>query len=237
MLLDRKEDAVPVLIPDEKTKADLLPSKLVTEGRHVLTMLLWFVMSLAYVIINFDSYWLPTVLLQNGAGTAGTGFIISAGKMCGLACGLVIGWIADRRGLATVLGLNYVGTGMVAILVALLAGYPLIAVPILILALGLTNSMVAGTQALIVGAYPTNVRATATGWVTGLARLVGGSAGTMVGGYLIDIHARGAHMAAMLGGVLLMDGILVLALRNRDNIRAVRRQPAREAQAEAGIPR
>jgi len=240
MLLDRKEHASPILVPDEKTKADLLPSKLVTEGRLILTALLWLVMSLAYVIINFDSYWLPTVLLQNGAGTAGTGFIISAGKMCGLACALIIGWVADRRGLATVLGFNYVGTGLVAVAVALLAGYPPVAVPILILALGLTNSMVAGTQALIVGAYPTNVRATATGWITGLARLVGGSAGTMVGGYLIDMHARGAHIAAMLGSILLVDGILVLVLRNRNDIRSIRVQTTRESPStpvEAGIPR
>jgi AAHS family 4-hydroxybenzoate transporter-like MFS transporter len=213
------------IVSDELPRATIIPTGLVLGGQFALTALLWFITSITYISINFDSYWLPTALLMNGASTAGTGFIVSAGKFCGLFCGLIVGWIADRRGLVPVVGWNYLGTGILILSVGLLVNFPVAVVIAIVAALGSTSAAVAGNQALIVSSYPDYMRTTAMGWITGFARLCGGTVGTIAGGYLMDTHVSGRYIAMMISTIYLVDGVLVLLMnryrRDKNNLEAV----------------
>lgn len=201
------------LVPDAVGSNGGSPLALLQGGRWLLTAMLWFLMSLCYILINFIAYWLPTALMNAGATISEAGLLISAGKSGGVALALVVGWLADRQGLSRILSLSFGIAAAATALIGLSTTMPLIATLFLLTACFLMNSNVSGTQALMVGAYPATLRGTATGWISGLARLIGGGAGTLVGGRMIANGWGADRIAPVLAMVLFTACLTIIAIR------------------------
>jgi MFS family permease len=216
-LAPRAAPAALILDPEAAT----LPQSFMTpleifKSRHLLnTVMLWAMMTLGYISINYVSYWLPTTMLHAGASVSVAGVAISTGKLGSLAFVFLAGWLADRFGLFRFIMSNLVATGSLVVAVALIGGGPA-AVVLMMLAITLDASNVSGVQAVTANAFPSELRATAFGWISGLARLVGGSIGAIVGAHLISAQWSVTSTASALAWTFFASAVLVFILRWRD---------------------
>ncbi len=197
------------------------PSALFVAGNLTTTVLLWMLVSFTYVTVNFVSYWLPTVMLDAGADITIAGIAISTGKLCGIAGIFLIGWIADRYGLTRVATINFIATGLLVIAIAA-SPSPAIAIMLLIAALSLDGGNVSAGQAFIATSYPSQLRATAFGWVSGFARLVGGGIGTLAGARIVEVGWKFDRIALVMGFTFLANAAIVHFLRSRSTSMATR---------------
>ncbi|OCC24420.1 hypothetical protein MB02_07525 [Croceicoccus estronivorus] len=181
------------------------------------TVLLWTLSSMSYVIVNFTSYWLPTVMLNAGADITLAGVTISTGKLCGIAGIFAVGWLADHFGLSKIVTANFLLTGVLVLLIASNPP-PAVAVALLLAAMTFNGANVSGGQALIATSYPSQLRATAFGWISGFARLIGGGFGTLVGGWIIAAGWTFDRIALLMGSTLLINAVVVqLLFRSQGN--------------------
>jgi AAHS family 4-hydroxybenzoate transporter-like MFS transporter len=163
-----------------------LPVKhLFTEGRAVITTLLWIAFITSLMGHYFLTSWLPTVLNSNGVPLAHAviaGSLIQGGGALG---SLVVGRQLDR-------------TGIIAIVVAFIASIPFV---VLIGAVGMPEYLLMlvvfvsgacllggqiGLNALAGTIYPTFVRSSGAGWALGIGR-IGSILGPVIGGVLIGM--------------------------------------------------
>jgi len=209
----RGEAAAPLLRADEVVTEQKSALDLIRQGRAVMTGILWFVMSAAYCAEFFISYWLPTLLLADGASMKQAGLITAAGKFGSIMGAVVIGRMMDRFGASRILSLSFTGTAVAVVVLGNSAVVTSLAAVMVIVVCFLLDGSFAGSQALTANSYPGSIRATGTGWVTGLARLMGGGLGTMAGGYFVAQHSPVDRIAFLLAIPLLLAG-LVLFLFN-----------------------
>ena len=156
------------------------------EGLGLGTILLWIINFMNLLCAYFLANWLPIVINEAGhtasqAVLAGTVFWVG-----GLAGNLLLGWLVDRRGFGPVLsstfalasvGIATIGQSQASLVLA----FAVIAV---------TGFCILGAQsglnALGPTYYPVSVRATGTGWASGIGRL-GSVVGPVVGGELMRL--------------------------------------------------
>jgi AAHS family 4-hydroxybenzoate transporter-like MFS transporter len=157
---------------------------LFTNGRAVVTVLLWIAFASSLLGHYFLTSWLPTILA--GAAVPLT-YAIIAGALLqggGGVGGLLICWLSDKRGIL------YIGaafclaaplivlfpnlSGSVLLLLSFFVGFFLVGGQI-----GLNS--IAGTM------YPTDIRSTGVGWALGIGR-IGSILGPVLGGILISHH-------------------------------------------------
>lgn len=172
------------------------------------SLLLCGVMTLAFAVMNFAGYWLPSLLVRDGFSIEQTGLIGSGRQLVTVLAGFLVGWAMDRAGTGRVLAVVH---GLAAMLFLAVSGAAGIAALALLLA-GMTvqSAGLSGLVALVSASYDSSVRATALGWVQGIARVLGGTAGTGVGGLMIGAGwsrwslalAMGVAALCGLGGLL-----------------------------------
>jgi AAHS family 4-hydroxybenzoate transporter-like MFS transporter len=218
--------------PLVRTKTTGTPVDLFTGGRAVATTLLWFTMTMTYVAISFDGYWMPTVVMQNGLTMQQTGFVLSAMKFISLGFGFVLGWMADRWGMARLVVFSFFGSAIAEVGIAALAGFPTGALAMLLLAGVLGGLKVSGTHAITVSSYPPELRATAGGWLTGTTRLVGGGMGTIIGGFIVGAKLGFAEIALIFAAITFLAGVAIHLQQKRIGASdRAERQPAKSAPA------
>ncbi len=221
---DRNEAPEPLSEP--VTRKDRSPVReIFTRERIVMTLLLWFTMSMAYAVEFFMSYWLPTVAMQSGADIRTTGLVLAAGKVGSILGAIAVGATMDRRGPARVLTVTFLLTALSTVALGHGGGFAVISVALVILTCFLLDGSFAGIQALTTSAYPGAIRATGTGWVTGFSRLVGGGGGTMAGGYLVQLHWTVGAISLLMAVPMLAGSVALLWLR-RAMLRAGGAAPA-----------
>lgn len=160
---------------------------LFSEGRGVPTLLLWAISFLDLLVLYFMANWLP-VLMSHAGHTA----VVSVLAGTSLQAGGLVGAIA--------LGLCYQRFGFAASLIpALLAGTVGVAligmaaasVPAVMTTIFVAGAGIVGTQAMLAviaaNYYPTALRSTGIGWVSGIGR-IGSIAGPVLGGFLLQLH-------------------------------------------------
>jgi AAHS family 4-hydroxybenzoate transporter-like MFS transporter len=160
--------------------------ELFVRKRLAITLLLWVVISLNLLMMNFLNNWLPSVL--TGAGLTVTQAVRATtlfqfGGIIGI---LLMGYITDRRGYFPVLIAAFVLQAVVAASIALGGG----SIPVLLLAIPFAGLAVVGVNnmlaALTTTLYPTAMRATGSGWANSFGHLVA-LAGPIIGGILIGL--------------------------------------------------
>ena len=221
---DRRE--TPVLLTDTSVPKNLSPVReIFTRDRVAMTLLLWIIMSMAYAVEFFMSYWLPTVALASGADIHATGLVLAAGKFGSILGAIFVGATMDRRGPTRVLTASFLLTGLAIVALGHSGGLALVGITLVILTCFLLDGSFAGIQALTTSVYPGAIRATGTGWVTGFARLIGGGSGTMAGGYLIQLHWSVGEISLLMAVPMIAGSVTLLWLR-RAMLRATDAGPA-----------
>lgn len=158
---------------------------LLTQPYLLMTVLIWAIVSAVYAVEFTFGYWLPTLLMSQGFTIREAGYVTAIGKIGGISGTLAVGWMMDRWGARRILSSACMTGAVLMALLPLALGSPVAATcGILITALATSGSF-SGAQALAVMSYPLSMRATATGWIAGFARFVGGGAGALVGGAML----------------------------------------------------
>jgi MFS transporter, AAHS family, 4-hydroxybenzoate transporter len=156
---------------------------LFSNGRTLVTLLLWVVFFMSLLDLYFLSNWLPTVLNDLGASVSAAAVIGSMLQIGGIAGTFALGSIIDRfsfRALALVYFAAVFAVGAIGQL-----SHSTILVTLAIFAAGfcIVGGQIAA-NALAAAFYPTSVRATGIGWALGIGR-VGSIIGPLVGGVLL----------------------------------------------------
>ncbi len=205
-------DAVFVLgkAGDQGRKARL--TDIFTEGRGLMTGVLWAACLLSMTSIALTSQWLPT-FFQEMAGVSIQRFAVSAliGYMGSIAGTLLIGYLMDRFRATRMIPLFYLGLFAAFLAMGWVSFEAQIFVFILIAFNFLQTGGQAGLNTLITRIYPPRMRSTALGWAGGAGR-VGGVIAPVYGGYAV---AQDYSLQLALGIAALLPltvALLVLAL-------------------------
>ncbi|MDQ6216453.1 MFS transporter, partial [Achromobacter insolitus] len=177
----RKLDADTQFTVPEESVAKASVGALFSGGHGGKTVAIWAVYLLNWVAWFMLLSWLPTVLKAAGLpaeqAPMGTVIVNAVFIICAIPLSFVLPRVNTRRllggmfalGIAVAVGLSYAGDNWT--LVFILVGAA---------GLGIGGQQIA-LNYLIVGAYPTALRATATGWAIGMGR-AGAIAGSAIGG-------------------------------------------------------
>jgi len=179
------------------------------------SLLLCLMLTMSSLVVNFAAYWLPTVIVNQGYSVRDTGFIGSGRQLLTVLAGFAVGWGMDRLGFGRVLVLCYALATVLFLVIVGLDALPVLALGTLLLGMTLFSAGTSGSLALISSVYPVEQRATALGWVQGVARLVGGSIGTSIGGVLVGTGWTQRQLAIGLGCVALVGLSSLLAMLQR----------------------
>jgi MFS transporter, AAHS family, 4-hydroxybenzoate transporter len=179
------------------------------DGRALLTGLLWLAFFLNLFSLNFLTNWLPTVMsasmsVQEAVRTT-TWF-----QFGGIAGVIIMGILADRFGFYRVLATGFVVASALTVLIGLAdAQQDLAAV------LSLCGFCTIGVQqnlsALSATLYPTPIRATGTGWASGVGR-IGSFAGPVAGGMLLALHISPQMLFQIIAVPTLVGALCVLLM-------------------------
>ena len=181
--------------------------------RH--SLLLCLMLTMTSMVVNFAAYWLPTVIVNQGYSVRDTGFIGSGRQLLTVLVSFAVGWSMDRAGFGRALGVVYALATVLFLGITGLDGWPVLALGMLLLGMTLFSAGTSGSLALISSVYPSEQRATALGWVQGVARLVGGGIGTSIGGVLVGAGWTQRQLAIGIGCVAVVCLSALLALLQR----------------------
>ncbi|MBV8923960.1 MAG: MFS transporter [Bradyrhizobium sp.] len=163
-------------------------SRLFQDGRARATLLLWLIFVCNLLVWFFLTNWMPSILQRAHfpVGRAVVATIILYGG--GLAGGLALGRMVDRKLSYRTLALAYAAA---ALCVAGLAFAATPLQPALLPMIFAAGFFVAGCQycinAIAAAFYPTDLRSTGVGWALGVGR-IGSIAGPAAGGALIGME-------------------------------------------------
>ena len=181
----------------------------VLQGRAALSTMLFAAANSFALLLSFAlNTWLPQ--LMRGAGyPLGSALqfllLLNIGSLCG---GLMGGWISDRVGGRKVL---------IAMFVIAAISLGCLAIPgpaaVLKLLVFIAGAVACGNQSVLFGMmaahYPQTSRATAVGFISGVACL-GAAAGPLLGGLLIKAGASLSGNVLVFGAVALLAGLAIL---------------------------
>ena len=179
------------------------------------SLLLCLMLTMTSMVVNFAAYWLPTVIVNQGYSVRDTGFIGSGRQLLTVLTSFAVGWSMDRAGFGRVLAVVYVLATVLFFGIGGMDAWPVLALGTLLLGMTLFSAGTSGSLALISSVYPSEQRATALGWVQGVARLVGGGIGTSIGGVLVGAGWSQRQLAIGIGCVAVVCLAALLAMLQR----------------------
>lgn len=163
-----------------------------------------------YVVTFFFGFWMPALIQQVAPDIRTVGLAMAVIKTCSLVGALTIAFLIVRFGMARVLPAAFV---VAAVALATLIGNSTSLVEATV-SLAIASFFIDGAFSGIVGlgviVFPSRVRATAIGITLGISRLLGGTAGPMLGGILLDRHLSLHAIAIAFSLPLLIAAVLVL---------------------------
>lgn len=175
------------ILSGEKMLHGLLIKHLFSEGRGILTVLLWVLFFMNFLVLFFVFNWLPPLMQQAGLPVGRAILAAVLFNLGGIIGGVTMGGLIDKMGSFLVMGLAYAFAALFVGSIGLVA----FSIPLLMLTVLLAGFCTVGTQvcgnALAASLYPTAVRATGVGWAYGVGRL-GSIVGPIMGGVFLTLH-------------------------------------------------
>jgi AAHS family 4-hydroxybenzoate transporter-like MFS transporter len=174
------------VVASQATRVPFRPGQLFAGGLAWITPILWIMFTLNLFVIYFTGGWTNIVL--QGAGVPQTQAIIvsSLNQGGGVLGGLVISYFVDRFGF-----LSVILWGAVTAATVWMIGIPGLQVGWIALWVTISGFGMQGVQYGLNATpgmiYPTSIRAFASGWAFGVARL-GAVAGPIIGGFLLAMY-------------------------------------------------
>jgi AAHS family 4-hydroxybenzoate transporter-like MFS transporter len=158
------------------------PLSLLTEGRALVTILLWISFITALAGHYFITLWMPTVLSDDGFSVAQANNAMGMFQLGGAIGSFLIAFLLDKTGIRVV-ALTFLITAPIVAGLSLHTSYGVLVPHMLIAGLGVLGGQI-GLNALSGTIYPTYMRAMGAGWGLGIGR-IGSLAGPILGGYLL----------------------------------------------------
>jgi MFS transporter, AAHS family, 4-hydroxybenzoate transporter len=190
-------------------------SSLLTPALLIQSLLLCVTMMMAFLVMNFATYWLPTLLVNEGYSVSETGLLGSSRQLATVAMGFLIGWCMDRAGVGRVLMITHCVAVVLFLCIGAFALLPLFSMGLLMGGMTLVSAGLSGSMALISSTYDPSLRATALGWVQGVARVVGGTVGTYAGGLLVGAKWDQTQIAIAMGCAASVSAVTLFLARRR----------------------
>src|ERR1700722_12982564 len=171
---------------EEKPRSGFSIRLIFAEGRNWMTPLLWILFFSNLMANFFLNSWMPTLFQDSGLSVRQTAVTMAMFYFGGIAGGVTISRLLDKRGLAAI-GMSFLlGCPIVAAI-----GTPGISHNLLMLDVFFAGFCILGNQlglnAVSGLLYPTAVRSNGVGWANAIGRF-GAIAGPMIGGWLIGRH-------------------------------------------------
>ena len=181
---------------------------LFADGRAAITLLLWAAFFANLLLLNFMTFWLPTLLTSAGLAPGAAIRASTLFQIGGIAGVVLMGLLAARIGAWRLVLAGFVlSAAAVAFLGLSLrggGGLPIAAAGFFVIGVQMAMSALSATL------YPTAIRATGTSWAQGLGRF-GSTLGPLVGGVLIARHWPTAELFAAMAAFSLL-GFIAIAL-------------------------
>lgn len=172
-------------------------AELFSEGRAVVTLMLWVMFFMNLLNLWFLNNWLPTIMVDAGIKVETASLITSLFQIGGLVGALALAGSIGRRLSFGVLAATYLAAAIFIFLI----GNAGASIPLLVMTVFASGMGVIGGQtvsnALTADYYPTAIRSTGIGWALGIGR-VGSILGPILGGFLLSYggSARNVFWAA-----------------------------------------
>ena len=189
-----------------------LVAGLFAQDRAIMTLLLWAAFFMNALVLNFMTFWLPSILTEAGLPQTvaiRTSTLFQLGGLCGV---VLIGALASKVGAWRLVITGYLFSATAVTLVGFLAGSPRNA------AIAAAGFCVIGVQmslaALSATLYPTAMRSTGTSWALGIGRF-GSTIGPLIGGMLIGWHWELPRLFGTIALASACGFVLVLLLARR----------------------
>jgi AAHS family 4-hydroxybenzoate transporter-like MFS transporter len=160
------------------------PLSLLSEGRALVTILLWIAFITALAGHYFITLWMPKVLLDDGYTLADANRAMGMFQFGGAIGSFLIAFLLNRIGIRVV-AVTFLLTGPIVAALSLHTPYSVLVPHMLLAGIGVLGGQI-GLNALSGTIYPTYMRAMGAGWGLGIGR-IGSLAGPILGGYLISV--------------------------------------------------
>ncbi|SIS43332.1 MFS transporter, AAHS family, benzoate transport protein/MFS transporter, AAHS family, 4-hydroxybenzoate transporter [Zobellia uliginosa] len=204
------------LFINEKPIAKSPIGALFSEGRSIVTFLLWIAFIGGQFIVYFMSLWLPTILQNNGweqnlSLNAIGHYYLGAG-----IGGIIIGWMADRWGSAKVLAIAFPLAALLYFWLGQVVDDPDMWFIIAPFAGAVSVGAMMAKAPFAASLYPTTIRGTGIGTAMGVGR-IGGLLTPGVGAALVAANVTAAQFynIATIAPIICASAILVILLITR----------------------
>ena len=172
-------------VPQGETKPNIPIGRLFSEGRAMITLLLWVIFFANLMELFFLTSWLPTTVEAQGISPTYAVIVTAVVQFAGVAAAFAMGPMVDRFGPQRVLPLAFL-TAALCIAGIGLAGSAVAFTMVMAFGMGIGT---VGAQNCNNGVaakfYPTSIRATGVGWALAVGR-IGSIVGPVVGGILLS---------------------------------------------------
>ena len=215
-LLPAGQNEVPELVASKHEKAKVSVKELFSKDYAVGTMLIWSAFFMSLLIIYLISSWMPTLLKGVGFDLKNASWITSVFQIGGTVGAIALGYLMDRMGASKVLCAAYVlgavfvvmvGQGITSLNMALLL------IGMFGVGVGISGSQV-GANAFSSAFYPTHCRATGVSWANAAGRS-GSVVGSLVGGWLMQMHMSAAQIMGLLAIPALLAAVAFFLISRR----------------------
>ncbi len=160
-------------------------NQLFTEGRAVVTLLMWVVFFMNLLVIYFLANWLPTVINNSGLPVEHAVYLSTLYHVGAIIAALTLGLLIDRFGATRTLFICYILAGLFIIGIGSAGSSIALLAPVLFAAGYCVVGAQGGANATAAIYYPTSLRSTGIGWALGVGR-IGSILGPALGGIMIS---------------------------------------------------
>jgi AAHS family 4-hydroxybenzoate transporter-like MFS transporter len=191
-------------------------AELLTNGRALVTTLIWVIYFMNLLNLYFLNSWLPTIISDAGIPVETAIRLTSLFQIGGIVGAVGLGRLLDRTFSFWILAACYAWAAMFVYAIGHSgASVALLAVTITCAGVGIIGGQNA-SHALSSEFYPTRMRSTGVGWALGIGR-IGSIVGPVVGGWLLaqNTPMRDVFWAAVIPAITATVAAALIAARRR----------------------
>jgi AAHS family 4-hydroxybenzoate transporter-like MFS transporter len=180
-------------------------------GRARRTLVVWTAFFMNLLVMYFLVNWLPSLLRSIGVPLQTAILSTALLNLGGVAGGIVLGRLIDRRNPYLILGTAYAtAAGFIALIASFTSNVPVLLIATVFAGVGVSGGQI-GLNAVTAASYPTAIRSTGIGWALGAGR-VGSILGPTIGGVLLGLGWAPASllMAAVVPAVIAAVAVICL---------------------------
>ena len=176
-----------------------------------------FVMTTIFAVSFFFNFWLPALLLKRNPDMQTVALANALAQTMSPIGAFLTGRAMDRHGLKALAGVFALAAIVLTAAVSLPGSFAVLVAGCCCICLCM-NGAFGGAIATPVYLYPQEMRATALGFIIGLSRLIGGSVGPLVGGWLLAWNLPTSAVAVAFAPPLLLGAAVLFVFARRPSL-------------------